>query len=47
MPQKGNQMTAEDKMSRAWMILIVASLVAVLSASALVVWIFWNIASHF
>jgi hypothetical protein len=45
--QKGNQMTAEDKMSRAFLVVIAVSLSAGLAAVGLVGLIFWNIASHF
>lgn len=40
-------MTAEDKISRAFLILISVSLVAAATAIGLVVWVFLNIASHF
>jgi len=40
------EMTAEDKMSRAWRTVIIAALVAVLAATGFVVWMFWSIAGY-
>ncbi len=39
-------MTAEDKMSRAFLIVAAIGVVGGLSAIALTVWIFWSIASY-
>lgn len=39
-------MNAEDKMGRAWLVVILTGLAAAIAGVALFAWIFWNIASY-